>query len=124
MFFNEAPMIDDSEEVQRIDREYWDRLYAADDFADFLERQAMAESEEWDGEEDDWDDHSSVLAHEAPYWSEPEPPATPAASAPSTPARAPLWSVMLSGSAGRIAPSNAESRAARRQRRRELDRAA
>jgi hypothetical protein len=91
-----------------LEQEYGQRLRAPDGYADYVERMAVAEAEAIK-EEDGGD----------------EPPTPPAA--PSVLVRIPAephWTVLLAGSAGRIAYAKAESRAARRRRRAERARAA
>ena len=105
ILFDSFPTIDDitSDEEIEMERAYWQQLHRADDYAAYVERMAVAEADE---AEDD----------------EPPPPAAPAVS--NRPPSTRLWAVLLTGSAGRLAPTRAENREARRRRRAELDRAA
>ena len=106
--FEGFPTIDDvtSEAERTMEQVYWQRLRMADEYAEYVEREAVAMAEEV---EEDGD--------------EPTPPPAPPLLRGRQPAT-PLWVVLLAGAAGRIGQTRAESRDARRKRRVELDHAA
>lgn len=92
-------------ETERIERA---RMQMADEHAEYVERMAVAMAEE--AEKEDGGDEP------------PPPPATPGVVF--RPPCQPLWAVLLAGSSGRMGPTQAECREARRRRRAQLDRAA